>query len=178
MRKWNGRLARIIIVLFLIHAVMGCFMLQGRSSVSCFQVTLLLLFAVLLHAVLGIISTIKAIRSGTGSKKWYIRQNAVFWIKRATGAAILLLLVFHVNVYVTSSNGVYFLKEFTWISLVSQILFVLAIFIHLFVSIEGMLIAKGILEYKERRKDWILVLSVFMLMIVLTIIMYYIQWQI
>lgn len=82
------------------------------------------------------------------------------------------------SVYVTSSNGVYFLKEFTWMSLVSQLLFVLAIFIHLYVSLEGMLIARGILDHKERKKDWLLVLSVFMLMIIITIIMYFVQWQI
>ena len=33
MRKFNGILARVVVVLFLIHAMMGCFMLQGRSSV-------------------------------------------------------------------------------------------------------------------------------------------------
>ena len=62
------------------------------------------------------------------------------------------------------------MKEFTWMSLVSQLLFVLAIFIHLYVSLEGMLIAS--------KKDWLLVLSVFMLMIIITIIMYFVQWQI
>lgn len=178
MRKLNGILARVVVVLFLIHAVMGCFMLQGRSSVSCFQLTILLLAAVILHAVLGVIATIKAVRSGGSSGKWYLKQNKGFWIKRVSGAAILLLLIFHMSVYVTSSNGVYFLREFTWMSLLSQLLFVLAIFIHLYVSLEGMLIARGILEYKERKKDWLLVLSIFMLMIVITIIMYFVQWQI
>lgn len=178
MRKLNGILARVVVVLFLIHAVMGCFMLQGRSSVSCFPLTILLLVTVIAHAILGVIATIKAVRSGGSSGKWYFRQNKAFWIKRISGVSILLLLIFHMSVYVTSSNGVYFLKEFTWVSLVSQLLFVLAIFVHLYVSIEGMLIAKGILQYKERKKDWLLVLSVFMLMIAATIIMYYVQWQI
>ena len=41
-----------------------------------------------------------------------------------------------------------------------------------------MLIARGILDHKERKKDWLLVLSVFMLMIIITIIMYFVQWQI
>lgn len=178
MRKFNGILARIVVALFLIHAVMGCFMLQGRSSVSCFPLTILLLVTVIVHAILGVIATIKAVRSGSSSGKWYLKQNKVFWIKRISGVSILLLLIFHMSAYVTSSNGVYFLKEFTWMSLVSQLLFVLAIFIHLYVSLEGMLIARGILDYKERRKDWLLVLSVFMLMITATIIMYYVQWQI
>lgn len=178
MRKFNGILARVVVVLFLIHAMMGCFMLQGRSSVSCFPLTILLLFTVIAHAILGVIATIKSVRSGGISGKWYLKQNKVFWIKRVSGVSILLLLIFHMSVYVTSSNGVYFLKEFTWMSLVSQLLFVLAIFIHLYVSLEGMLIARGILDHKERKKDWLLVLSVFMLMIIITIIMYFVQWQI
>lgn len=177
MRKLNGIIARIVVILFLIHAAMGCFMLQGRSSISCKPLTILLVAAVIVHGILGVISTISAIRSGSKSGKWYLRQNSVFWIKRLSGIAILLLLGFHVNVFVTSSNGVYFLKEFTLMGLISQILFVVAIFIHLYVSIEGMLIARGVLAYKERKKDWLLVLCIFMLMIVASIIMYYVQWQ-
>ena len=177
MRKFNGILAKVVIVLFLIHAVMGCFMLQGRSSVSCKPLTILLVAAVIVHGILGVILTISAIQSGSKSGKWYFRQNSAFWIKRLSGIAILLLLVFHINVFITSSNGVYFLKEFTLSGLISQLLFVLAIIIHLYVSIEGMLIARGVLTYKERKKDWMLVLCIFMLMIIASLIMYYMQWQ-
>lgn len=75
MRKFNGILARVVVVLFLIHAMMGCFMLQGRSSVSCFPLTILLLVTVIAHAILGVIATIKSVRSGGISGKWYLKQN-------------------------------------------------------------------------------------------------------
>ena len=77
MRKFNGILARVVVVLFLIHAMMGCFMLQGRSSVSCFPLTILLLVTVIAHAILGVIATIKSVRSGGISGKWYLKQKSI-----------------------------------------------------------------------------------------------------
>ena len=62
--------------------------------------------------------------------------------------------------------------------MLSQILFVLAIFIHLAVSIKSMLIAKGTVKFKEKTVDWLLVLSVMMLFFTAAVVIYYIQWQI
>ena len=177
MRRWNNILVRIIIVLFLIHALLGSLMLLGVSTISFTPLSWLLLVIVIIHGIIGMIMTLKAVTSGKKSGRWYLRQNAAFWTKRVSGICILLLLVFHVTAYTTSVNGRFFLKEFTLIRLLSQILFVLAIFIHLVVSIKSMLIAKGTVKFKERTIDWILVLSIMMIFFVVAVIIYYIQWQ-
>jgi hypothetical protein len=56
-------------------------------------------------------------------------------------------------------------------------LFILAIFIHLAVSIKSMLIARGTIKFKEKTIDWMLVLSIMMLFFIAAVIIYYIQWQ-
>lgn len=178
MRRWNNILARIIIVLFLLHGLMGSLMLLGVSNVAIVYLPWILLAAVGIHGILGIISTIPSIKSGIKTGHWYFRENAAFWTKRISGLAILLLLSFHITAYTTNVNGHFFLKEFTVCGLISQILFVVSIFIHLAVSIRSMLIAKGTIKFKERTIDWMLVLSVMMIFFTVAIIIYFIQWQV
>lgn len=178
MRKWNNILARIIIVLLLLHALMGCLILLGISNVSIVRLPKILLAAVGIHGILGIMATIPSIKSGIKTGRWYFKENAAFWTKRISGLAILLLLTFHITAYTTNMNGHFFLKEFTVCGLISQILFIGAIFIHLAVSIRSMLIAKGTVKFKERTVDWMLVLSVMMILFTAAIILYFIQWQV
>ncbi len=178
MRKWNNILARSIILLVLIHALFGSLMLLGISTVSVKPFSWILFGAVLLHGILGIAATIPSIKSGKKSGRWYFRQNAAFWTKRFSGLAILLLLVFHISCYTTTVDGVFFLREFTFIRMLTQLLFVLAIFIHLAVSIKSMLIAKGAVKFKEKTVDWMMVLSVMMVFFAVAIIVYYIKWQV
>lgn len=178
MRKCNNILVRIIIALFLLHALMGSLILLGVSTVSFVPLSLILFILVIVHGILGIISTISALKNGKKTGRWYLRENAAFWTKRISGLAIMLFLVFHIKAYTTSVNGHFFLKEFTVCGMISQILFILSIFIHLSVSIKSMLIAKGTIKFRERTIDWMLVLSVMMLFFVVTVIIYFIQWQV
>ena len=178
MRKWNHILARIILFLFLIHALMGSLMLLEVSTVSIAPLSWILLTAVGIHGVLGIFSTIAAVKSGKESGRWYWKENAVFWIKRVSGLAVFLLIIFHITAFTTSVNGRYFLKEFTVFRMAAQILLLLAIFIHLAVSIKSMLIAGGTIDFKEKTVDWMLVLSVLILFFTAAVLVYFIHWQV
>ena len=177
MRKWNHVLARVIIVLFLLHALMGSLMLLGISRISLKPLSWLFLSAVLLHGILGTISTIPAFKTAKKTGRWFFKENAAFWTKRISGIAIVLLLGFHITAYTTSVNGKFFLKEFTTGKMAAQILLILSIFIHLMVSIKSMLIAKGMIKFKERTIDWMLVLSIMTIFFTIAVIAYYIQWQ-
>lgn len=75
MRKWNNILARVILILFLLHALMGSLMLLGISNLSIRPFSWLLLTAVAAHGILGILSTIRAIKSGKQSGKWYLQKK-------------------------------------------------------------------------------------------------------
>ena len=59
----------------------------------------------------------------------------------------------------------------------TQLLFVAAIFVHIFINIRPLLVSLGIISYKERRSDIYLILSVLLLFIAGAVILYYIGWQ-
>lgn len=178
MRKCNGILARVIIALFMLHALMGSLMLLGMNTISFEPLSWTLLAAVVAHGVLGTVASIRTFKSGKGSGKWYFKENASFWIKRITGLVILIMLAFHVSAYTTYIDGVCFLKKFTLLRMVAQVLLIVSIFIHLLVSIKPMLIARGVLKFKERTGDIVMLISIMMLLFAVAVIIYYIQWQI
>ena len=178
MRKWNGRLAKLIIVLLLLHAMIGSFALMGLSTVHIAPLAYLLAVAVMLHAALGGAATVSALKSGARGSRLHLRENSTFWIKRVTGVAILLMAFYHFSVYTGVEDGEFVLKEFTAFRMATQIVFVLVIFIHIFVSVKGMLVAGGVVKFRERMWDWILVLSIFMLFFCIAIVAYFITWKV
>lgn len=178
MRKWNNILARVVIGLFLLHAWMGSLILLGVSNISFRPLSWLLFGTVIAHGVLGILATVQAVKSGKTNGKWYLCQNAVYWTKRFSGLAILILLCFHISAYTTVVGGAFFLKEFTLGRMMAQLLLILSVFIHLAVSIKSMLIAKGVLKFREQTVDWMMVLSLMMLFFAAAVVIYFIQWQI
>ena len=107
----------------------------------------------------------------------YLKQNAIFWARRASGMAIMILLLFHIGLFGKVQNGTYILFPFTTVKMVTQLLFVAAIFVHIFINIRPLLVSLGIISYKERRSDIYLILSVLLLFIVGAVILYYIGWQ-
>ena len=107
----------------------------------------------------------------------YLKQNVIFWARRASGMAILILLLFHIGLFGKVQNGTYILFPFTTVKMVTQLLFVAAIFVHIFINIRPLLVSLGIISYKERRSDIYLILSVLLLFIAGAVILYYIGWQ-
>lgn len=177
MRRLNHILACLILVLVFVHAFLALLIVLGLSTVNFYQLPKLLLYLVVAHGGLGLISTITALRSGIRSGKWYMAQNKEFWIKRVSGLAIALLLTVHASAYITSVNGSFFLREFTFLRWISQLLFLLSIFIHLGISVKSTLIAQGTLKLKARTFDGMLVLSVLTFILAAGVTAYYIQWQ-
>lgn len=164
MRKINNILVCIIIALFLLHALTGSLILLGVSRISFRILSYTLLMVVFMHGVISMVSTLRALESVQKSKKWYLRKNTGFWTKRVSGLYILVLIIFHMTAY-TRSNG----------TMIAQLLFILAIFVHLAVSVKSMLIARGTIHLKDRLIDCMFVLSVMILFFSVAIITYYIQ---
>lgn len=77
MRKWNGRLAKLIIVLLLLHAMIGSFALMGLSTVHIDPLAYLLAAAIMLHAALGGAATVSALKSGARVKVASARKQHV-----------------------------------------------------------------------------------------------------
>ena len=109
----------------------------------------------------------------TGDVALFVRTTS----SMDSGMAILILLLFHIGLFGKVQNGTYILFPFTTVKMVTQLLFVAAIFVHIFINIRPLLVSLGIISYKERRSDIYLILSVLLLFIAGAVILYYIGWQ-
>lgn len=177
MRKINTILSVLLLVIFMLHGLMGSFMLLGIGS-SAGKILAWVGVAVLAaHTVIGVILTINTLKISKNVGNSYLKQNAVFWARRASGLAILILMFFHIGLFGGVQDGIYILFPFTTVKLITQLLLVAALFIHLFINIRPLLVSLGIISYKERRGDIYLILSVLLLFSAGAVIIYYIGWH-
>ena len=177
MRKINTILSVLLLVIFMLHGLMGSFMLLGIGS-SAGKILAWVGVAVLAaHTVIGVILTINTLKISKNAFNSYLKQNAVFWARRASGLAILILMFFHIGLFGGVQDGIYILFPFTTVKLITQLLLVAALFIHLFINIRPLLVSLGIISYKERRGDIYLILSFLLLFSAGALIIYYIGWQ-
>lgn len=177
MRKINTILSVLLLVIFMLHGLMGSFMLLGIGS-SAGKILAWVGVAVLAaHTVIGVILTINTLKISKNEGNSYLKQNAVFWARRASGLAILILMFFHIGLFGGVQDGIYILFPFTTVKLITQLLLVAALFIHLFINIRPLLVSLGIISYKERRGDIYLILSVLLLFSAGAVIIYYIGWH-
>lgn len=178
MRKINTVLSLLLLMIVMIHGIMGSFMLLGISS-SAGKVLAWIGVAILAaHTVIGIRLTGQAIRTSkmAGGNR-YLKQNALFWARRASGLAVLVLIFFHVGLFGGVRDGVYILFPFTTVKLITQLLLIASVFIHVFMNVRPLLISRGILHGQERREDVFLILSVLLLFMAGAVILYYIGWK-
>ena len=177
MRKINTILSVLLLVIFMLHGLMGSFMLLGIGS-SAGKILAWVGVAVLAaHTVIGVILTINTLKISQNAGNSYLKQNAIFWARRASGLAILILMFFHIGLFGGVQDGIYILFPFTTVKLITQLLLVAALFIHLFINIRPLLVSLGIISYKERRGDIYLILSVLLLFSAGAVIIYYIGWH-
>ena len=177
MRKINTILTVLLLVIFMLHGLMGSFMLLGIGS-SAGKILAWVGVAVLAaHTVIGVILTINTLKISKNAGNSYLKQNAVFCAGRASGLAILILMFFHIGLFGGVQDGIYILFPFTTVKLITQLLLVAALFIHLFINIRPLLVSLGIISYKERRGDIYLILSVLLLFSAGAVIIYYIGWH-
>ena len=113
----------------------------------------------------------EAIRKNVSETERHILGETSQWAGNTDPAVLPYWLVWKVQ------NGTYILFPFTTVKMVTQLLFVAAIFVHIFINIRPLLVSLGIISYKERRGDIYLILSVLLLFIAGAVILYYIGWQ-
>lgn len=177
MRKINTVLSVLLILIFLIHGIMGSFMLLDIGSSAGKILTWAGVIVLTAHTVLGTVLTIRTLKNARKSNCNYWKQNSVFWARRASGLAILILAFFHIGLFGEVRDNVYILLPFTTLKLIIQLLLVAALFTHLFINVRPLLVSLGIIKFKERRGDIYLILSVLLLFISGATIIYYIGWQ-
>ena len=180
MRKLNVIVSMLLIILFLIHTIAGSFQLMkiipgGNELMK--NLSYFMLFLIGVHIVIGTKLTIDSVKVGIKSGKFYFRENAVFWTRRITGFAMILLIICHVLLFI--SNGeVFRLNDFNEVQLVFSILLVFTLLIHILANIRPLLISFGISGFRLYIKDILLVLAIISLLGALAFVIYYLRWNI
>jgi hypothetical protein len=97
MRKVNTILSVLLIVIFMIHGIMGSFMLLGVGA-SAGKILAWIGVAILAaHMVIGVLLTVQTFKASKAGGKSYLKQNELFWTRRASGLAILIMMFFHIG---------------------------------------------------------------------------------
>lgn len=180
MRKCNTVVSILIIIMFLIHGIAGAFNLFGLTKggnqvLKVISYSMLLL--IIIHIIIGIKLTIDSIIIGKRSGKFYFRENALFWIRRITGFAMVLLIVCHVHMF-TNTGKVFRLNAFREVQLVLSILLVLTVLVHILTNIRPLLISFGISSFRIYIKDILLIISIILVVAALAFVVYYLRWNI
>lgn len=134
MRKLNTILSVLLLFICLLHGLMGSFMLLGISSGAGKFLAWIGVGILAAHTVLGLLLTAQTFRASRSGGKLYGKQNALFWARRTSGLAILLMLFFHIGVFGRVQDGVYILFPFTTVRLLTQLLLVASVFVHLLLN--------------------------------------------
>ena len=179
MRKFNALLTVLIMILFLVHAVFGAYELIGANIQTDFMkiTARVCSFLIVIHAIISIKLTIEAIRVWKSTGAPYLRENGIFWARRISGLAIMVLIFFHMFAFGHTVNGIYQLKQYTFLKMCFQLLFVLSIALHVITNVRPMLIALGARSLKKFVPDILLVLSIILILFIAAFIIYYFRWQ-
>lgn len=177
MRKWNAILSAAILVLFLAHAVLDGLLLLGVDDVLVKALPHALAGLIVIHTLFGIRLTVDALRVWKRTGTGYFRENALFWARRLSGFAIVALIFFHMFAFSYTEGGVARLYRFDTPRLIAQLLFVLALAVHLITNIRPALISFGIAPLRARARGILLVLSVLLLLMAAAFIVYFLSWN-
>ncbi|MBR1739477.1 MAG: pilus assembly protein PilX [Ruminococcus sp.] len=181
MRKFNAFLSMGIVLLFLVHAVSGGFILMGLISggngfLSALSWTMVGL--IVLHAIVGVKLTADTLIALKKAGTSYFKDNRLFWTRRISGFAVMLFILFHVLIFIGKNDGAYRLTLFGGAQLVTQILLVLSLAIHLVTNIRPLMTALGIRSGREFIVDAAFVLSVILLFTGAGFVVYYLRWNV
>ena len=180
MRKLNTIVSLFLIILFLIHTIAGSFQMMkiipgGNELMK--DLSYFMLFLIGVHVIIGIKLTLDSVKVGIKSGKFYFRENAVFWIRRITGFAMIMLIICHVLLF-TSNGEIFRLNDFNEVQLVFSILLVFTLLIHILANIRPLLISFGISGFRLYVKDILLVLAIISLLGAFAFVIYYLRWNI
>ena len=177
MRKWNAVLTGAILALFLVHAILGGFQLLGVGSTAVKVVAWIAVGLIAVHAGLGVKLTVDTLKVRKRTGVGYFRQNTLFWARRISGVAVMILLAFHLTAFGDNSGAQYRLQWFDTAKLVTQLLLIASLALHILSNVRPMLISFGIRSLRERTGDILFILSAVMIFLAAAFIVYYLRWN-
>lgn len=180
MRKLNAVLGPLIIILLCIHGIWGAFQLSGivpGGSTIKTVLSYVMVAAVALHILIGIKLTVDTLVAARRSGAFYFKNNQEFWIRRISGLAVILFIIYHMAVFMGGNEDIFRLRRFDGVSLAAHILLAVSLIIHLAFNVKPLFIALGIADRKYV-KDVIIILAIILAFCAAGFIFYYFRWNI
>lgn len=177
MRKFNAVLTALILILFILHSVFGAFLMLGMGSGALKTAAWVAAGLTVLHVIVGVKLTIDTLKVQKKTGAAYFKENRLFWARRISGLAVMVLLVFHFTAFGKTENGVYRLVPFDFIKMWVQILLAAALGTHIISNVRPMLISFGVKGIKEHIGEILFVLAVIILFAAAAFAVYYLRWM-
>lgn len=180
MRKINAILGPLMIILLLIHGIWGSFQLLGivpGGSMVRKVLSYIMIAAVAAHIIIGIKLTVDTFIALHRSGASYFKDNLEFWVRRISGLALILFIIYHMIIFMGSSGDIFRLHTFGGLQLAAHILLVIALIIHLIFNIKPLFVALGIAN-REYIKDAAIILTIILALCAAGFIIYYLRWNI
>lgn len=149
MRKLNTILSALLILIFMLHGIMGSFMLVGVASSAGKILAWIGVGILIAHTGIGAWLTVQSFRTAKSQGKSIRNRTASSGRDGPAGWPILVLMFFHIGLFGEVQDGQYILFPFTTVKLVTQLLLIAALFIHIFINIRPLLVSLGIISYKN-----------------------------
>ena len=177
MRRWNAILTAAILVLFLVHAILGSFQLLGVGDTTLKALARACATLIAVHIVISTKFTVDTLRVWKRTGVSYFRENRLFWARRLSGLAVMVLLVFHIAAFMGAGGAAYRLQWFDTAKLVTQLLLAAALALHIIANVKPVLISFGIRGLRARAGDIAFILSAVFLFAAAAFIVYYLRWN-
>ena len=180
MRKWNAIISILILVLFLVHGIAGCFQLIGWMPGGMQIPKLaawLLIVLIFAHMGNGCVLTRDTLKALKASKASYWKENRLFWIRRISGFAVMLLILIHMVQFMQVGNEVFRLNVYDIPQLILQLLFIGSLVIHILCNIRPLFLSFGN-KGREAVTDIMLILAGVLLFGAVAMIIYYFRWNV
>ena len=152
MRKLNTIIVLIIMILIIDHIIFGSMHFLGTGASVIKPLAMIMFLLVLIHAVISMIITIRAEKVGFKTKARYNKENRQFWLRRASGMAIVILAFIHAYSMVKNEKGIPNITRMPKALRFSTPLLILSVGIHLLGNIRPLLISLGIRKLDRYEK--------------------------
>lgn len=181
MRKWNTVISGLIMILLLIHAIVGGYQLFGTLPGGNQWVKILswlMAILVVLHMIIGIRLTADTVKACRRSGVFYWKENILFLVRRISGFALVLLLLYHAVVFADLGGGSFRLHLFEGPQLTGSLLLVITLAVHLLSNLRPLAVAFGRPGLRKLTVNLLLLLSVISLFCAAAFVIYYFRWNI
>lgn len=178
MRKANAVITAVMMLLFVVHGVMGAFQLIGVGDTWHKIIAWSAAALCVIHALIGVKYTVDTLKASKKAGVSYFKENRLFWARRMSGFAVLLMLFFHIWAFTTAVDGATRLLPFGTFRLVTQIFLIICIAVHVITNVKPLLISFGIKSLKKYAFDILFVVSILLLFMAAAFLIYYLRWNV